>query len=298
MGEFFRRVLYGKEQKSDFTDASLPATRREQFAYVIKTRWRKLLAVNLLVFLFSAPLLLWHLLCLSYESSFGNLTTENISAYTQYVIAYKSIPRTIFMGLTGLGLAGGLHAIRMIVWGEPIGAVRAFFRGIKHSYKQFLIGGFFYGIFRMISEVAKVRTFGIEVLDASMQIVAMAALVLSECFVIIFGMFMMALISNYNIKFAHCIKNSILLTFNTLVKTVLVLCAGLLPIVFWFLGGNIILHLIGIVLLISVGFAYSILVWCLYTNSIFDRYINMKTYPDYYRKGLRKDVETVCQKSN
>lgn len=289
MSGFFRRVLYGKERKSDFTEANLPATRREQFVYVIKTRWRRLLTVNVWVFLFFTPLLLWHLLCLSYESSFGNLTEENISAYIQYVSAYKSIPRTIFMGVAGLGLAGGLHAIRMIVWGEPVGPVRAFFHGIRHSYIQFLIGGFFYGIFRTILEVAKILVFGGGVLEDGMQIIVVASVILSEYMIVIFGMFMMALVSNYNIRFLHCMKNSILLTVSTLMKTLLVLCAGLLPTAGWFLIGHIVSHLIGIVILMSVGFAYSIMVWCLYTNSIFDRYINYQSYPDYYRKGLRKE---------
>lgn len=289
MSDFFRKVLYGKEQKGDFTDANLPATRKQQFVYVIKRRWRRLLAINLWVLLFFSPLLLWRLFCMAYESSFGTLTGENISAYTQYVIAYKSIPRTIFMGVAGLGLAGGIHAIRMIVWGEPVGPTRAFFRGIKHSYKQFLIGGLVYGIFCATLELAKILAFGSGILDASMQILAAASIILAQILIVMFGMFMMALISNYNINLLHCMKNSVLLTLTTLVKTVLVLCAGLLPITAWFLFGNIILELIGLMILMSVGFAYSILVWCLYTNSIFDRYINYKSYPDYYRKGLRKE---------
>ena len=138
-------------------------------------------------------------------------------------------------------------------------------------------------------ELAKILAFGSGILDATMQILAAASIILAQILIVMFGMFMMALISNYNINFLHCMKNSVLLTLTTLLKTALVLCASLLPITGWFLFGNIILELIGIMLLMSVGFAYSMLVWCLYTNSIFDRYINHKSYPDYYRKGLRKE---------
>lgn len=288
MSEFFRKVLYGNERKQDFTEANLPATRREQFTYVIKTRWLKLLTVNFGVLLFFIPLLFWRIICLSYGSAFGKITVENVSGYIQYVVAYKSVPRAVFIGGAALGIAGGFHAVRMIVWGEPIGTLRAFFRGIKYSWLQYFLGGIVYGVFCGIVEIAEALVASGSLSDRMMSVLAFGGLVISRVLIMSVGMFALALVSNYNMKMLHCIKSSILLAIQTLFKTLKFLIISLLPSVIWFLTGNIYMEIIGQLILIVCGFVYSLLVWCLYTNSIFDRYINLKSYPDYYRKGLQK----------
>lgn len=297
MSGFFRRVLYGNERKHDFTDANLPATRREQFVYVIKNRWLKLLATNFWVFLFFLPLLLWHLCCLAYEFSFGKVTTENVAGFVEYILAYKSVPAIVCMAVAGIGLAGGIHSIRMIVWGEPIGTVRAFFRGIKYSWGQYLIGSILYGVFCVVAEVAEGMVFCGAISDKMVQIILVGALWASELLIVSLGMFSMALISNYNIKMHVCIKNSVLITISTLFRTIAFLFVSLFPTILWFVVGSVYLEFIGIVLLLLGGFAYSILVWCLYTNGVFDRYINQKDYPDYYRRGLRKEDELYVTNS-
>lgn len=289
MSGFVRKLLYGEEKKRDFTEANLPATRREQFGYVIKRRGFRLLAINAGVFAFFIPVLLWRILCAAYESSFGAITIDNVSAYIQYVITYKSIPRTVCMGVAGLGLAGGFHAIRMIVWGEPVGTFRSFLRGIRYSFVQYFIGGMLYGVFGMITEIVEIMIFCGYISDKSMKIFAMGSIVLSKFLVVAIGMFAMALMSNYNIKVFHCIKNSILLVISTLFKTAGFMFLSLGPSILWFMTGYIFMDIAGILILLLCGFAYSLLTWCLYTNSIFDRYINLKSYPDYYRKGLRKE---------
>lgn len=288
MSEFFRKVLYGNERKQDFTEENLPATRREQFFYVIKTRWIKLLTVNFFVLLFFIPLLLWRMICLSYGSSFGEITVENVSGYIEYVVAYKSVPRVVLIGVAALGIAGGFHAVRMIVWGEPIGTLRAFFKGIRYSWMSYFFGGVLYGAFCGVSEVADAIVASGALSDRTISVIAFSGLVISRVLIVSVGMFALALVSNYSMKTLHCIKSSVLLAIQTLFKTLKFLIISLLPSTIWFLLGNIYLEIVGILVLLVCGFVYSLLVWCLYTNSIFDRYINLKSYPDYYRKGLRK----------
>ena len=55
---------------------------------------------------------------------------------------------------------------------------------------------------------------------------------------------------------------------------------------YWLIG-IIYMYFIGIVLLGLLGLSYAILTWVLYTNSSYDLYINIKQYPEIYRKGLR-----------
>ncbi len=291
MSDFFRKVLFGSEKNKDFTKEDFPATRQEQFFYVIRTRWRKLFVINFWVLLFFLPTLIWHLFCMSYESSFGAISAENVSEYMQYVIAYRSLPAAIGMGVAALGIAGGFHAVRMIVWGEPVEVCRAFFRGIRYSGGPYFGGGLFYGIFSAIWEVAGAMIAGSIISDRTMESLAQGSLAVSKCLLVSVGMFAMALLSNYNMKLLHCIKSSILLVFQTFFKTAAFLFVSLFPTALWFLTGNVYGEVVGLLLLLLGGFAYSMLVWCLYTNSVFDRYINLRSYPDYYRKGLRKREE-------
>ena len=270
MGEFFRKLLYGNERKQDFTEASLPATRREQFSYVIKTRWLKLLTVNFWVMLFFLPLLLWRMICLSYGSSFGALDAKNVSAYIQYITSYKSIPRAVFMGIAALGIAGGFHAVRMIVWGEPIETLRAFFKGIRYSWMQYFLGGILYGAFCCISEVADALIASGSFSNRTMSVLAFGGLVIARILIVSGGMFALALVSNYSMNMLHCIKSSILLAIQTLFKSLKFLVIGLLPSTIWFLLGNVYLEIVGQLVLLVCGFVYSLLVWWLYTNSIFD----------------------------
>ena len=54
------KYLYGKDNKTDFTDAMLPARRREQFGYLFKNNYLRLFYLNLIVFIFFLPAIIFY----------------------------------------------------------------------------------------------------------------------------------------------------------------------------------------------------------------------------------------------
>ncbi len=52
---------------------------------------------------------------------------------------------------------------------------------------------------------------------------------------------------------------------------------------------------IGVFFISCFGFGYLECVWVLYTNSVFDKYINAVNYPDFVRKGLYRGEDTEIE---
>lgn len=286
MSDLSKKILFGDDDGKDFTNANLPKTRKKQFVYLLKTRLHKLFYINLLVFLFAIPLMLWHTLCLAYTFSFGEITAENIGQYISFLVYYKAIPNVFLTFIASLGIAGGLHIIRLISWGEPISLVKTFFRGIKLNIKQFSIIGFIAGI------VAALYDFAFTMVSYaggdSPFVVGMSfcGLIISAVIMFSIAVFLLTLCSTYNIKLTTALKNSIILFVKNFFSTLKVICITILPVAIIFAIGNIYLDLIAQVILGLFGFSYCILKISLYTNEFYDEYINVKDYPEFYRKGL------------
>ena len=286
MSDFGRKILFGDDNGKDFTNESLPKTRKKQFMYLVKTRLHKLFYINLLVLFFAIPLMLWHTLCLTYSFSFGEITVENIGEYIYFLIYYKSIPNVLLTILALLGIAGGLHTIRLISWGEPISLPKTFFRGIKLNLKQFSAIGLIFGIVFALYDLAVTMVSYSSGDSPFIMGLSVCGLLVSAIFMLSIAVYMLTLCSTYNIKFATALKSGIVLFVKNIFSTVKLLCITVLPSVVIFAIGNIYLDLIAQVILGLGGFSYSILKVSLYTNEFYDEYINIKDYPEFYRKGL------------
>jgi hypothetical protein len=94
--------------------------------------------------------------------------------------------------------------------------------------------------------------------------------------------------SLYYLKTSEIIKSSFLLTLKkiliNLVISLITYGIILLPIFI----GNVYFYFIFIIVIGVVGISYTILIWVNYSNSSYDVYINLKQYPDYFKKGLRR----------
>lgn len=286
MSDLGRKILFGDDGGKDFTNESLPKTRKKQFMYLVKTRLHKLFYINLLVLLFAIPLMLWHTLCLTYSFSFGEITVENIGEYIYFLLYYKSIPNVLLTIIAFFGIAGGLHTIRLISWGEPITLPKTFFRGIKLNLKQFSIIGFICGIVIALYDFAFTMVSYSSGDSSFVMGLSFFGLLISVVFMLSISAFLLTLCSTYNIKFTTALKNSIILFVKNIFSTFKILCITVLPVTIAFAIGNIYLDLIAQVILGLGGFSYCIMKILLYTNEFYDEYINVKDYPEFYRKGL------------
>ena len=299
MSDFGRKILFGDDNGRDFTNDSLPRTRKKQFMYLVKTRLHKLFYINLLVLIFAIPLMIWHTLCLAYSFSFGEITAQNIGEYIYFLLYYKSVPNLILTVIAFYGIAGGLHTIRLVSWGEPVSLPRTFLRGIKLNIKQFSTMGFAFGI------VTALYDFAFTMLSYSggdspfVMGLSSCGLIISAIIVLSIFVFLLTLCSTYNIRLSIALKNSIILFVKNIFATFKILCITVLPPAIIFAIGNIYLDLIAQVILGLGGFSYCIMKISLYTNEYYDEYINVKDYREFYRKGLASlDEELHPEVSN
>lgn len=286
MSSIGRKILFGDDKIKKFTNSDLPKNRKQQFLYLVKTRLSKLFYVNLLVCLFAFPLLIWHLMCLSHSFSFGEINAENFNAYLQFVTYYKSSLRLVLAIPASYGIAGGLYVIRRMAWGEPISLLKTFFKGIKLNLLQFSIFGIIYGIFAGIYDSASAILAFIYPSDGIEAVVFRGGMILSVFLFIGVAQFLVTLCSTYSVKTLSAIKNSFILVGKTLPKTMGILCLSVFPFGIMLSIGNVFIDIICIVILLIFGFSYMLTVISLYTNSIYDEFINANDYPDYYRRGL------------
>ena len=286
MSTISRNILFGDDENRNFTNFDLPKNRKQQFTYLLKTRFSKLFYVNLLVCLLALPLLIWHILCLTYSFSFGEINADNFGKYFQYILYYKSTLRLLLAIPASYGIVGGLYTIRLISWGEPISLFKTFFKGIKLNIGQFTFLGILYGVFAGIYDAANALLSFVYTGSGVEKTVFHIVMILSAVLLASVAMFLITLCSTYNIKLMSAITNSAILVGKTLIKTLGILCISVLPVGIMLSLGNIYIAILAITILLLFGFSFIIMVIGLYTNGIYDEIINRTDYPDYYRRGL------------
>lgn len=286
MRAFGKSILFGNDNNKKFTEQDLPGNRREQFIYLIRTRFSRLFGVNLLVFLFALPLIVWQVLCLAYSLSLGEIGVENFGQYFHHLLYYKSSLGLLLSIPAAYGIAGGIYTVRLMSWGEPISLFRTFFKGIRLNLWQFTLFGILYGLFVGVYDAAvALLSFAYSGTDFA-RVALHFGLILSAVLLISVAAFLIPLCSTYSIRTATAVKSSIGLVGKTMLKTLGVLCISVFPFAVMLAFGNVAVIFIAIALLFVFGFSYVIMVISLYTNSIFDEVINARDYPDYYRRGL------------
>jgi uncharacterized membrane protein YesL len=185
-----------------------------------------------------------------------------------------------------LGLAGTIYYIRRLTWGEPVNLFKTFFKGIKQSYKQFLLFGFVTSIFICLFDLA-ITMMNNTNINSTHSIIFIALLTIAFILLSSIMSYALTLSSLYEMKVLTIIKTSVILTLKKIALNILFILVTYCIILVAFVLGVIYLYFIGVVLLAILGISYSVLVWVLYTNSSYDIYINLKQYPSIYRKGLK-----------
>jgi hypothetical protein len=93
--------------------------------------------------------------------------------------------------------------------------------------------------------------------------------------------------SLYYLKTSTIIKYSFLLTIKNIFLNILFVVISYGIIVTLFMLGNVYLYFIGIFFVGFIAISYTTLLWVTFANKSYDVYINLKQYPDFFRKGLK-----------
>ncbi len=283
------KMIFGKQRSDDFTSDNLPATRRQQFFVLFKSRFGILFRANLLCAPFWILLLVWDMLAVGYVDTFTqNMTVAEKFSYLINLTLLRYGTDAILLALASIGLAGVFYVARKLCWGQPVKVGHDFIDGIKKSWKQFFLIGLILGIFVALTEyLISVCSLTMSEDNSFFWTTAICLCYVARVIALIVATFSYAQASLYNVSTSKLLLNSMALTFKKLFSSFGVLCVTAAPmIVCWFLPWGL-AKLIILCLVLTVGTCYVVFAqteFCLY---VFDRYINVKEYPDFVGMGLK-----------
>lgn len=295
--EIYTRMLEGYEQNGEGTRRSSSKSRYQACKDLLKEHLKELSIINLLMLIFFIPLIV--VLTVSYIYSRGNAilypfganlgigypampdlqgTSEWLSfqsgLYTCLGVLFASI-------IASVGLAGGMYAIRNLIWTEGRFVVKDFWRGVKLNYKNALQAALFFCTALLLT----LTTINVSEFSIAMGTGSVVWLRISQvsCYVLLavaalMTLWMIAFSVTYKANFLELFKNSFLLMIGTIFQTVFFALIALLPFALFLIGGfGGFLSTIALTLLFLISFSFSLLVWLSFTQWVFDRYVNPKT---------------------
>lgn len=283
LGDFFQRLILGKPKNNDFTPEDLPKNRFKALWFVIKNEYIKFLKTCLLTAVFFLPLLIFGLY--SGTNLLNLLSNEYKIADLLKMVAFNLMVEVPLIMFASIGLAGGIYVARQLVWDEPVSVFRDFKKGIKYGFKQYMLIALILGIVLYFSGYYSYAfIFGNN--SQMTKFTCVVLLLLLQLMSIIVTMYACCLSSLYNMKTFDVFKAAFIYTFKQLPKNFLIFLASVVPCLVMFYIPVPLVQYIGMFFVCCFGLGYLECVWTLYTNSVFDKYINAENYPEFVRKGL------------
>lgn len=311
---FMDRILLGKEKSEGYARSTLPSNRWELFWDIFKGRFWKLVIINILVLLFFVPLFI----LIFFRSNFiynmgamypfsqvfgtGYQAPTSLVGYSQNIILNADIYMYLLLPITlifaSIGVSGGAYVVRNMVWTEGIFIANDFWHGIKINFKQIVCAALIYSLFFYMIILS---------LDICERAIAIGAdqewlFVISKIisYVLLSFLTMMLIHSvtlsvTYKLKMRHLIKNSFLITLALAPQNIFFLFLGSIPFLLVMIGG--IVMVIGIVLVLLMGFSLLLLIWTDYSQWIYDRFINDKVEGSQKNRGIYEKIKESNSKA-
>jgi len=295
MGRLFIRKGKKRYSGTDFTSAQLPTTRKEVFFDLFSHSIGKLFKLSGLCAIFALPAIIW----IAYMSDAIYSVAKELATLSgiQYAIALNkgyALTNTLYFGLIpllmiwGLGFAGAFRVIKKMVWGEGVLLSADFFLGIKDNYKQFLTWFFIIGVSLFIM----VFNYNYSQSNYDMSFLEQAGIAVSIAQLVLVGLFSMFYLPQavlYTLGFGAILKNSLLFLIKTFFKSIGVFALSIGIFAFLLLLPYNLAKIAAIAIFLVIGSVYTVIVWTLYTHSVFDKYINQEHHVEIYQKGLWKN---------
>lgn len=300
-----RGGIFGKRKpkvaKIDFTEASLPHSRRDVFRDVLKNRWKDLLKLGALLLLFSLPLLVFgavgeiNAANIYAEYKNGAISAETCASEVAASNGAFALIKIIGYLIFSVGIAGSARVLRQIIWDEPLFFSEDFKDGIKIYGGQFALAMFLYGLCAYTAVFFSSATNGI------LYAIALGLGV----FILLPAMFFwLSERTVYASRIGENIRNGFMFYVRTLFKSIGMLLLAFLPFileyVLEFFGlYNFIFKYSYLLICTFLFLPLGIMLWLLYTYSVFDKYINAELFPEILHKGFYplETEETAAEQS-
>ena len=198
--------------------------------------------------------------------------------------------------VASIGLAGGMYAIRNMIWTQGVFIVKDFWRGVKLNFKNALQTLLFFCTVLMLAlTMINVGALNIALgANATEVVLLRISQVIGYILIAVAAMmalWMIALGVNYKMGFLALIKNSFLMSMGTIPQTVFFGVVAILPFMVILLTGVSSIFLsMGFLAITFLSFSFALLVWLIFAQWVFDRYINPKTQSVKQESGKNKDV--------
>ena len=307
----FTQMLEENQRSADCARNAITKTRYQLFKEIFFGSFRQVFKINLLMALFFLPLVVVLVISVFKAESqsllypfganlgIGYPAMPDLQGVSERLAVQNGIYTCVGVALASIvasvGLAGGMYAIRNMIWTEGVFVIKDFWRGVKLNYKNALQTAlFFTTILLLCITTINVVDFNIAMgasgADKVFFKIAQVASYIFLALASLMTLWMIALGVNYNSSFLVLLKNSFLLTFGTFFQTVFFGVVALLPFGLFLLGDfNQTVASFGFTAAIFFSFAYALLVWLSFAQWVFDQYVNPKTQ----RAPQNKEDKTI-----
>lgn len=300
-----RGGIFGKRKpkvaKNDFTGDNLPHSRRDVFRDVLKNRWKDLLKVGALLLLFSLPLLVFgavgeiNAANIYAEYKNGAISAETCASEVAASNGAFALIKIIGYLIFSVGIAGSARVLRQIIWDEPLFFFEDFKDGIKIYGGQFALAMFLYGLCSYTAVFFS---------SAANGILYAIALGLGVFILLPAMFFWLSERTVYANRIGENIRNGFMFYVRTLFKSIGMLLLAFLPFileyVLEFFGlYNFIFKYSYLLICTFLFLPLGMMLWLLYTYSVFDKYINAELFPEILHKGFypSETEETAAEQS-
>ena len=259
--------------------ASKILTRKALLKNILRYRFLDIITCSLCISLFLIPNILFNIFV-------GN-TFLNQDYLLNVILVYAI--KIILIMIFGVGISGAFYFFKKLVFSEGASVRKDYFEGIRKNLKQFLIIYFWIGLLYGILHV-NIAILAHSNIDNNLSIIIIGIMYLIFGLFLIISIFMQTQSVIYVATTYQLFKNALKFTIGKILINIILLIALLFPLLLIeFIGGSTIYY-ISIIILIFGYIGFSVLVYTLYSYSIFDQTINKSYYPELIRRGL-EDIE-------
>lgn len=256
----------------------LARTRKLLLKEILRYRLFDVFLLSLCTFVFFIPGIIY----LVFANGFM-LSQNNI-----YLVITGYLLLIPFWMIAGLGISGGLYFAKRICWGEGANVLKDFFVGVKEHYKNFLIIYFILGLLYALVKIGVFFAYNVEETQ-SMAFVVGGIGYAGLFIILIITLFMQTQTIIYTSTIKQLFSNGLKFCIGKIFTNLLLVGFVLFPFIIIEFSTIDVLTWLGYVILAVFHLGISILIFTLYSHSIFDQTINRQYYPQIIRKGLAKD---------
>ncbi len=276
--------------KDGFYRNKINGSRWSYGSELFRTNFTKMIGLNLLMLIFVGPIFFFllqrfaQIFTLAHSAPFtanlgvGYLPFTSLIAQEELILL--SANKNFFQILPllclwlSVGLSGGLYIMRNLAWGEEVTIFRDFFLGIKRNFLPVMLATL---LFSLIFSSAGFGVYQLKYMMALngttwYQVMFQVFLIIAMVFIALWLLMALSMAVTYKSSFFNLIKNSVLVTTVLLPLNLFFAALALLPFLLFFLDTTF--FAMAVILSAILGISYCMLTWTVYSQWVFDKFIN------------------------